>query len=606
MRTGARPSTALEGTTMKNVERLSGLPGQFEKLTRLIGDFVGRGHRIEAKLERLEWVETRLERLEPQLARLVQGTEAKLADLIHQTREVQALGQRLDSDVVRGFAAVAERLDNDVTWLKENAQEHTRAVDQIVDQLNGLSLQVRRSAQPQAQDHPGAPSAAPGRSGDTRTPAQPNAGLSPPVSAGPTARRMNAEADGMAGFNLNVSRNYWRLAPSGLGKHDTTELRNMPADELEGLWNEAYAARMRVYPEEAEFLKAIAPELDGKRILSIGSGLGLLEIFLQSRGATLTCADIVDSNLAVIQKVSAEKNGHAISTILIEDAEQDFGGPYDVVLIYGSLMTMPEPMQRSLLRRCRAALVPQARMILMLYTWEFARVTRGWTAKEEFDPKAFALASDPTVGEEDCPWSDWHDDEKLLALTDGQLGIRRRQFFNQGWYVWYELGDVGAGQPPSLFFDPDVLTQGNVLEEIALVRGTIAHAQAGVHLATTATDSEYLWVDMARRRSKLNERANTVLVEVDLQEGALSVGVLDLDRQAFAFSQAVWQPGRHTHVFTIDEIPARFSVVVSNFPQHGSGRSSFVLKRIALLDRPDAIPSLPGLERPNRTRQRAA
>jgi hypothetical protein len=320
-----------------------------------------------------------------------------------------------------------------------------------------------------------------------------------------------------------------------------------------------------------------------------------LEIFLQSRGATLTCADIVDSNLAVIRKISERKNGRAISTILIEEADQSFGGPYDVVLIYGSLMTMPEAMQRSLLRRCRAALVPEGSIILMLYTWEFARATRGWSSQDEFDPKTFALSSDPTVGEEDCPWSDWHDDSKLLALVDGELEIKRRQFFNQGWYIWYELGKAGEGHSPSLFFHPDGLTEGDILEEVALVRGRLGRAQAGVRFTISAPGAEYLWVDMARQRSKLNERANTVLLEVDVEQGALSIGLLDLERQTFAFSQAVWQPGRHTHVFTISEVPAQFSVVVSNFPQSGSSQASFVLNRIALLDRPEAVPSLPGL-----------
>jgi len=231
----------------------------------------------------------------------------------------------------------------------------------------------------------------------------------------------------------------------------------------------------------------------------------------------------------------------------------------------------------------------------MLYTWEFARVTCGWSSKDEFDPKTFALSSDPTVGEEDCPWSDWHDDSKLLALVDGELEIKRRQFFNQGWYIWYELGKAGEGHSPSLFFHPDGLTEGDILEEVALVRGRLGRAQAGVRFTISAPGAEFLWVDMARQRSKLNERANTVLLEVDVEQGALSIGLLDLERQTFAFSQAVWQPGRHTHVFTISEVPAQFSVVVSNFPQSGSSQASFVLNRIALLDRPEAVPSLPGL-----------
>jgi 2-polyprenyl-3-methyl-5-hydroxy-6-metoxy-1,4-benzoquinol methylase len=564
----------MEGAAMKDIEKLSSQPGPLNRLARFLID-TARMKRHEHQIH-----EHQIEEVQA---------------LVHQIQEVQALAQRLDSDIVRGFAALVERLDNDLSRLKENAQEHSQAVFQIIDQMSGLAEQVRRGALPRTHDHPSAIGTTPRRDGGVRETAQPSAASSSPAPTGASSAQTAATSSDSAGFDLGTSRQYWRLAPSGIGKHDTAELREMSADQLEGLWNEAYTARMRVYPEEAEFLKAIAPELNGKRVLSIGSGLGLLEIFLQSRGATLTCADIVDSNLAVIRKISERKNGRAISTILIEEADQSFGGPYDVVLIYGSLMTMPEAMQRSLLRRCRAALVPEGSIILMLYTWEFARATRGWSSQDEFDPKTFALSSDPTVGEEDCPWSDWHDDSKLLALVDGELETKRRQFFNQGWYIWYELGKAGEGHSPSLFFHPDGLTEGDILEEVALVRGRLGRAQAGVRFTISAPGAEYLWVDMARQRSKLNERANTVLLEVDVEQGALSIGLLDLERQTFAFSQAVWQPGRHTHVFTISEVPAQFSVVVSNFPQSGSSQASFVLNRIALLDRPEAVPSLPGL-----------
>src|SRR4051812_7231458 len=123
---------------MKDGERLYGLPGPLEKLSHLITSSVGRGYRGEEKLTRLERIETRLERLEPQLAQFKQRTgsnlaqleqkaqsnlaqlesklaqfeqrtESKFAELKHQTSEVQALGQRLDSDVVKGFAALVSR-----------------------------------------------------------------------------------------------------------------------------------------------------------------------------------------------------------------------------------------------------------------------------------------------------------------------------------------------------------------------------------------------------------------------------------------------------------------------------------------------------------------
>src|SRR4051794_1264296 len=140
---------------MKDGERLYGLPGPLEKLSRLITSSVGRGYRVEEKLAQFEQrtgsklaqleqqaqstlaqLESNLVQLEQRtgsklaqieqqaqstLAQLEQRTESKFAELKHQTNEVQALGQRLDSDVVKGFAALVSRLDDDIILLKENA-----------------------------------------------------------------------------------------------------------------------------------------------------------------------------------------------------------------------------------------------------------------------------------------------------------------------------------------------------------------------------------------------------------------------------------------------------------------------------------------------------
>src|SRR3954470_17499327 len=75
---------------MKDGERLYGLPGPLEKLSRLITSSVGRGYRVEEKLTRLEWIETRLERLDPQLAQFEQRTGSKLAQLEQQAQSILA------------------------------------------------------------------------------------------------------------------------------------------------------------------------------------------------------------------------------------------------------------------------------------------------------------------------------------------------------------------------------------------------------------------------------------------------------------------------------------------------------------------------------------
>src|SRR5262249_18290989 len=115
-------------------------------------------------------------------------------------------------------------------------------------------------------------------------------------------------------------------------------------------------------------------------------------------------------------------------------------------------MTMPADEQRQLLSRVKEMLLPDGRIILMLYTWKFAQTTCGWKSPAEFDPLIFAKASDPSVGKEDCPWSDWHDDVKLLDLAGSNLRITQRQMWQSGLFVWYTL-DFGTTQTsPRQFF----------------------------------------------------------------------------------------------------------------------------------------------------------
>src|SRR3954452_13990824 len=104
----------VEGAAMKDVEKLLSRPGLLSRLARVLMDRTERDQQARTSLE----LRKSFERQD------------------HLIREVHALGQRLDSDVVKGFAALVERLDNldkDVSRMRMSAQEHSQAVLQIVD-----------------------------------------------------------------------------------------------------------------------------------------------------------------------------------------------------------------------------------------------------------------------------------------------------------------------------------------------------------------------------------------------------------------------------------------------------------------------------------------
>ncbi|HEX3945706.1 MAG TPA: class I SAM-dependent methyltransferase [Rhizomicrobium sp.] len=366
-------------------------------------------------------------------------------------------------------------------------------------------------------------------------------------------------------------------------------LLNLSDAELVSDWDEAFTKRFQRYAEEETFLQKMSEEFAGRRVLSIGTGLGLHEIYYHLHGAELTCYDIVPSNLEVIKRVAAAKGAAGMQFILGNDPNHDLGGLYDVIFIYGSLMTMPRPLQRQLAERCLAALALGGSIILMLYTWEFASATCGWSSPDEFDPARFALASDPSVGAEHCPWSDWHDDERLLEVFANALSVARRQLWNQAWFVWYELrqGPIPRHTP---FFQPALIAEQGISEHIPLTgfqpaEAAIKQTAEGVEVQTKENSFGYALVGPPFE-PPAGASVNAILVDVDLHEGGLSLGLLDMASNAFSFAQGIWQLGRHQHVFTFGGLPERCQVIISNFRTGAPGMSRFVLHRLALLDRP--------------------
>jgi predicted O-methyltransferase YrrM len=388
-------------------------------------------------------------------------------------------------------------------------------------------------------------------------------------------------------FDLDTSRTYWRYAPSGAGKHDTVTLAAQRDKELCATWDDGFLKRFRGYPEEAEFLRVMAKEFSGRKILSIGSGIGLHEIYYALHGASVTCCDIVPSNLEFISRVARTKKVRDLQTLVSTGANQDLGGPYDIIFLCGSLMTMPETMQRQLLSRCVSALHPEGKLIFMLYTWEFARATCGWESPDEFDPAIFARASDPSVGSEHCPWSDWHDEAKLLALVGDQFHVTRQQLWNQGWYVWYELSRQAPAARAGHFFDPSDVAAGRVVATVPLSPMVVAEAEMALLVTTTANNFSYALVGPAQAQTRETAPVDTIVVEATLEDGAFSIGVLDEAKNSFVFSQGIWQPGRHRHVFSCGRLPARYRVIVSNFRHGAPAKSQFLLHRIEFLEKPE-------------------
>ena len=399
-------------------------------------------------------------------------------------------------------------------------------------------------------------------------------------------------------FDAARARRYWRHAPSGAGKHDTGAL--VASHGLHDVWDVAFRSRLLNYPEEEQFLRTFAERAPGLRMVSIGSGLGFHELFYASAGARVTCCDIVETNLAAIATVAGRKGLH-IDTVHNDDVgAQPLPGNVNLVFIYGCLMHMPVPSQREVIQRAREALVEGGSVVLMVYAWEFARRTCGWTDPSQFDPLTFARASDPTVGDEACPWSDWHDDAKILDLAGGGARILRCQTWNDGQFLWYELDWNPGNATPCRFFESDALEAGSLLlqlgpRDFSPSAADVSHGWRRLTVRMPASRSDYALVS---RTIAAPAGANAVTIDVAVTTGALSAGILDVDAQRFVAVAIRASVGRQPVLLLADPLPARFQVVLSNHQPASPARGEFVFRRANILERPLAAVPAARLERP--------
>lgn len=372
-----------------------------------------------------------------------------------------------------------------------------------------------------------------------------------------------------ASYSVDRAREYWRHAPSGDGKVDASRLLELSDAEFEKQWQAAYDSRRRVYWDEAPQVEQLAKAFAGKRALSFGSGLGLNESDLLQAGVRLSCVDIVPESLEVIRRISALRDWPFEGGIR-SDQSQDFGGPYDCIVSWGSLMTMPWSEQEATIQRFTKALAPGGRLVLMLYTWRFVEETVGVDSKT-----AFALASDPSVGELDCPWSDWHDDAKVERLcAPNDLAIVSRQLWNDELYVTYEIARSSDAASGGDTIDPMHLILGGRSPRATVDLAAFESHEAtlrseGTGLVVTTHENESLYAASAIYEFDADDEL--VVLDMEVSTGRLSFGVIDTETEQFIASVTLAE-GQRRRVPC--RVPSRRSsscrLVLSNFQREPS------------------------------------
>ncbi len=124
------------------------------------------------------------------------------------------------------------------------------------------------------------------------------------------------------------------------------------ADEFMPYWAE-------LWPAGLELARALPADLDGLRVVELGSGLGVPSLVAAARGADVTAVDWASDAVALLRE-NAARNGLALDAVHAD--WRDYDGSFDLALAADVLYEARnvEPLARLIPRLAPAALVALA------------------------------------------------------------------------------------------------------------------------------------------------------------------------------------------------------------------------------------------------------
>lgn len=173
--------------------------------------------------------------------------------------------------------------------------------------------------------------------------------------------------------------------------------------------------------------------MEGRRVLDIGSGLGIDGITFAEHGATVTFADLVPENLRVIERVCSELGlGDRTECRHVGSMEdlQDLPDSFDCVMAMGSLHNAPTDVMQEEYEVLADKLEAGGRWLQLAYP-------RSRWIRDGRPP--FWKWGEMTDGA-GTPWAEWYDAEKVLSqFGDATFDVVLDVVFGRGQFIWFDL-----------------------------------------------------------------------------------------------------------------------------------------------------------------------
>jgi len=241
-------------------------------------------------------------------------------------------------------------------------------------------------------------------------------------------------ADQHLAETFRILRNKWGEVPHGEETRARSEdLLKLSDGELLRRWSEALAdsSTGNAYSVRGWYHTLYRDIFRGKRVLEIGSGLGFDGITFAAGGADWTFVDIVQTNLAVIERLCRLKNVTNVRFCYMEDLRALAALPNDYAAIYaqGSLINLPVEATRTEAQALLQHLPIGGRWI------ELAYPRRRWTHDGRMPFDKWGKKTDGGA-----PWVEWHDLKKIREfLAPAEFDVVFTLDFHKYDFNWFDL-----------------------------------------------------------------------------------------------------------------------------------------------------------------------
>lgn len=231
---------------------------------------------------------------------------------------------------------------------------------------------------------------------------------------------------------FDLLRSKWGEVPAGADRRHTSDLLALSDAELLDTWDAARraAAEEHMFPVRGWYYTLYRDVLRDRQVADVGSGMGFDAITFAEAGARVVCADIVESNLRLIERVARLKGIASMDFVFLESFADFAKLPeLDVAWCQGSMINAPFEVAREEAQHLLARLRTGGRWIELAYPEE------RWRREGCLSPTDWG---DRTDG--GAPWMEWYDLPKILRrLEPHRFEVVLAFNFHHDDFNWFDL-----------------------------------------------------------------------------------------------------------------------------------------------------------------------